>query len=489
MSQPANVAVYIDANLSYPKENFDPPETYPEYPHRHLKPNLANKVYPAIRQIFRQLKLDEANYGTPEWNPLGESIHRGDKVVIKPNFVTHQHPGGQQHLKATITNASFLRTVLDYAIIAAGPEGRIDVVDGPLDMADLKQALEVTGADRMFEDLRTNKGLNIPIIDLRKWSIHWEGGNVLRFDLPGDPRGYVTADLCGDSELLREVNASIIDKYRSTASFFQKNRMQEWHNTEHNYYSFSKTVMEADVFINLPKMKTHKKGGVTLCLKNIVGVTDAKDTLPHHRVGSPFQGGDEFPDGSSSRMKLKAFLVDKIFSNPQGLAAYKLIKPLYNRLRSAGLYGRIDQRDRGEWYGNDTIWRTVLDLNKVLLYADGEGKLHETRQRRYFSLVDGIVAGEHNGPLRPTAVDCGCLVAGSDPVAVDLACVRLMGLDWQKIPTYAHVKNINRYRIGSCDTEKIQICANDPAYNDIFASSKQIFSFKVPDGWTGAIEL
>ena len=48
----------------------------------------------------------------------------------------------------------------------------------------------------------------------------------------------------------------------------------------------------------------------------------------------------------------------------------------------------------GSWHGNDTIWRAVVDLNKILLYADGEGVMRDTPQRRYYAIVDGVVAGE-----------------------------------------------------------------------------------------------
>lgn len=50
----------------------------------------------------------------------------------------------------------------------------------------------------------------------------------------------------------------------------------------------------ADVFINLPKMKVHKKTGVTLSLKNLVGINADKNWLPHYSGGSPRNGGDQF---------------------------------------------------------------------------------------------------------------------------------------------------------------------------------------------------
>jgi len=42
-------------------------------------------------------------------------------------------------------------------------------------------------------------------------------------------------------------------------------------------------------------------------------------------------------------------------------------------------------------FGNDVLWRTLADLNKLILYADSEGVLQGARQRRYLAVVDGIV--------------------------------------------------------------------------------------------------
>ena len=41
---------------------------------------------------------------------------------------------------------------------------------------------------------------------------------------------------------------------------------------------------EADVVLNLPKLKAHAKAGITGAMKNIVGLNGDKNFLPHHRV-------------------------------------------------------------------------------------------------------------------------------------------------------------------------------------------------------------
>ena len=50
-----------------------------------------------------------------------------------------------------------------------------------------------------------------------------------------------------------------------------------------------------------------------------------------------------------------------------------------------------------------------------------------------FTLVDGIVGMEGNGPIQGTPRAAGVIVAGASPVAVDATCCRIMGLDPAKI--------------------------------------------------------
>jgi len=52
---------------------------------------------------------------------------------------------------------------------------------------------------------------------------------------------------------------------------------------------------------------------------------------------------------------------------------------------------------------------------------------------KQFAIVDGIVGMEGNGPIQGTPRRAGVLVAGSDVVAVDATCCRIMGIDPKKI--------------------------------------------------------
>jgi hypothetical protein len=56
----------------------------------------------------------------------------------------------------------------------------------------------------------------------------------------------------------------------------------------------------------------------------------------------------------------------------------------------------------GSWSGNDTIWRSTLDLHHLVLHTDRHGRLHDQPQRRELALIDGIIGGEGEGPLAST---------------------------------------------------------------------------------------
>jgi Domain of unknown function (DUF362) len=98
-----------------------------------------------------------------------------------------------------------------------------------------------------------------------------------------------------------------------------------------------------------------------------------------------------------------------------------------------------DHIRNGNWYGNDTLWRTILDLNKILFYGRSDGSIVDSgpHAKRYISLIDGIVAGQGNGPESPDPVAARLIIGGTSPVSVDCAAARLMGFDYRRIPSLA----------------------------------------------------
>jgi hypothetical protein len=235
--------------------------------------------------------------------------------------------------------------------------------------------------------------------------------------------------------------------------------------------------MDADLFINLPKLKTHKKVGVTLSLKNLVGINGDKNFLPHFSIGTPDQGGDELPDSSAiNKFQSKVISAFKGAVRRSG-AATRLWAPAAKR---AGyrIFGSSEKSVRsGNWHGNDTTWRMTLDLNKALFHFDGEGK-RRRKPLKYLSIVDGIVAGEGNGPMEADSKPCGVLVAGFNPVAVDFVTIALMGFDWQKVASVREAFNIADLPLADFSPEDIEIL---PGLGEPFV-------FRPHFGWVGHIE-
>jgi hypothetical protein len=259
----------------------------------------------------------------------------------------------------------------------------------------------------------------------------------------------------------------------------------------------SRSVLEADAVICVPKLKTHSKTGLTVCLKNMVGIIGSKDCLPHHRLGKTNQGGDEFPANYPTSWELSGRAHDML----QGRVPVPVWR-LLRRMAGAWLGAGTPQNEAekissfypsGGWHGNDTIWRTVDDLNRILFsYCAVKGAFQPQQQRRYFALVDGIVSMEGNGPLRGTPRSTGVIIGGDDPLAVDVTAATLMGFDWQRIRLLSGIVATLRapkYSAFNGDLATLELLSNVPAWNSVDALRREHYSFRAPNGWRRSVEI
>jgi uncharacterized protein (DUF362 family) len=434
-----------------------------------------NPVYEMVESVFRGLGYDAARAGTPEWNPLGAIIEPGDRVLLKPNFVTsknfEEHLRGEK-LACSSTHGSVLRPIIDYALRACGPSGKVTIVDTPVEGCNLEEVVEGLGVRALLDFYRA-RGTRIDFVDLRhfrvvphlalddarKWGRSWNLGLLLRERLPGDPLGYTVVDL-GERSWFDEV------RRRGERFCFHRSHKHTpvpHHSRGRQEYSIPRTVLDADVVINLPKLKTHKKSGVTLALKSCIGLTNEKYWLPHYTEGTVAEDGDEFPTRPPLRVRaenqLQRFPLPPPFGDHSLIArAHKLAE---GRSQNGFLHGFIME---GSWEGNDTIWRTVLDLNRILFYADRDGRLRDQPQRRVLAIVDGIIAGEGEGPLASTPRPAGLLIAGTDPVLVDVACARAMGYDEKRLKMIAGgLARLGAPLLPSSDLERLRVVLDGPA--------------------------
>src|SRR5262249_15686205 len=139
------------------------------------------------------------------------------------------------------------------------------------------------------------------------------------------------------------------------------------------------SVLSADVVINLPKLKTHRKAGLTAAMKNLVGINGSKDWLPHHAAGSSPNGDEYLRRGA--RKAIMSALRDRI-EGRRSARARQAMHWVERAVRATGRVWRFpDPYWEGSWHGNDTLWRMVHDLHRILFCADASGALHPVPQR------------------------------------------------------------------------------------------------------------
>jgi uncharacterized protein (DUF362 family) len=492
----AKVVVFDCQRYDYPsKAPFHPPEEYPEYPFKGDGLDTDNYVYASMREILKVLGWDRDNFGTTRWNPLGRLIKPGDNVVIKPNLVISEHKLGERGLLASVAHGAILRPLIDYAYIANQGKGSITICDSPIKEVDFHRITDLIGAGEIVRFYATVPGAKVHLLDLRDVQVDRDRTGVMtrQHALPGDPKGYTIVDL-GANSLFSEIER-YTSLLRSTANVYEQT-IQEAHSAGRHLYSISNTVLEADVVINLAKLKTHCKTGVTLSLKNMVGITNEKRWLPHHRIGSPQRGGDTYPNQAPIYRKLHEHITDKLRAHRHGKAGFKLLYPALSSmlLRILHRWDRVFHPQRfsfdwgdGDWYGNDTVWRMVLDLNMIVQYANRQGVMCNTRQRHSFAVVDGILGGHRYGPLHPEPVESGILLAGLDPPAVDIVACRLMGFDPFKIPLLRNL-NCTPYSLGVSDETRIDVVSNSERWLQWMDDAFVGLGFQPSGGWCGHVE-
>ena len=412
-------------------------------------------------------------------------VRPGDRVVLKPNWVKEhdeRHPGPAQW-EHVVTHPAVIEAVIRWVAGRLNGDGSIVVCDAPQTDSSFSTLSAYCGLDEMIERCRAVfPGPKIELLDLRPEEWHAvDGVTVSKTQLPGDPLGDTFVALNEASEFV-----GFSGNGQLYGASFNMDETNERHRGERHEYMLCRTPMDADVFINLPKLKTHKKVGLTCALKNLVGINANKNWLPHHTEGTPDQGGDQFPT-ATTKAKLEHSWMGR---------AKRLVygKPLLSRmlvpLKKVGrlFFGDTQKVVRsGNWHGNDTCWRMVLDLNKCLFDFDGGGQ-PRSKPIRYLAVVDGIVGGEGNGPMAPDRKPCGTIIAGTHPAAVDMTAAMVMGFDWEKLRLLKNSFSMKERSFVSFQPGDIQVASNKPEWDGPLGQATDWFEFAPHFGWTGAIE-
>ncbi len=471
---------YFDPSINYPREApFSPSERYEEYPFADSL-SSKNEIYAAIRDLFKNVGLDKENFGTSKWNPLGEYIKPGNTVLLKPNLVNDKNPAEDDYIRGLdclITHPSIVRCIFDYVYIALNGEGKIIIADAPIQDCLFKDLLQKTGYEKLFNYVENLSNSTILV-------------------QTGDLRG--TVKIKENNTIVQKANDSVlaegilVDLGRN--SYFSETRNKKglrvtnyWggdtasHHTElKNEYLISKAILDSDVIISIPKPKTHRIAGYTAALKNTIGMNTKKEYLPHHQSGFC---GDEFTGKHLFVKRCNSFVNDV-----RTYALKENIHWLYhisNELgRKTGRY--LDSREKnrykfGMWYGNDTIWRTILDVNHAVMYANSIGAICSELQRKIIYFGDMIVCGEAEGPLRPSYKKVGGILFAEDAVLFDRIVVKLMGYDYTKFPVLTKAEKDELLK--TKDFDKLLVSSNEPCFSGNILDINRTFEFVPSSGW------
>lgn len=447
------VSIYRGEAREYPIHPFHPPKIYPELERISDRTDETNRVYDTVRNALISYGFDKENQGTSWWNPFRELVKPKQTVVIKPNFVQGRHKEGIEGTYAMITHASVIRPIIDYVLLATG-RCNIIICDAPQPTSDWEYICEASGIRELVRYYKEKHQINIKLIDTRFEIIPRNEQGIIQPNKSikklRDPKGYAIVDLGTKSELI-----PVIHNSKLTITGYSQGSVAKHHNPQTNRYCISQTVLNADLFINVPKLKTHRKAGLTVAMKNLIGINTDKSWIAHHREGGIDKGGDEYP-----KLKLYPWLVShtygRLIQSRLGVKLLSLIKPVYAKTKGKGKR----QIEEGSWWGNDTIWRCIKDINNILFYANKKGEIKTEQQRNYLCVVDGIIAGEKEGPLEPTPKPVGVVMVGENPVAVDYAGAWLMNFDWKKIPSIREGFNNISFILAKSRPEDVDIISN-----------------------------
>lgn len=450
---------------------------------RYSSPESIERVVAACLQLAG---LDSARAGTPGWNPLRGLVNPGETVLLKPNWVKADHATNPDAWPALVTHTTVVEALAKLVFQALDGRGMVIVADAPQTDSSFSLLRERLGLDA-FAERFLRQGLDLRILDLRReeW-LNRDGVVIERKRLPGDPAGYVAFDLGGSSEFAPHDGAG-----RYYGADYDTGEVNRRHQGGRHQYLLARTAIQADVVFSLPKLKTHKKTGITASLKNLVGVNGDKNWLPHHTDWSWSAKGDERPNWNWQSWIERA--------GARGWRNWSRITPFgsphrWARRGAESVFGTTDEVVRsGNWHGNDTCWRMCLDLNKLIFYGNADGSLRPSdpsSRRRYFVLADAIVAGSGNGPMTPVPIHCGMLLFGEHPASVDAAAATLMGFDPERIPLVRRAFCCNEYPLTEWGWRAVELVSNQAHWNRQVDSidPDRTFHFEPHFGWKGHIE-
>jgi len=131
------------------------------------------------------------------------------------------------------------------------------------------------------------------------------------------------------------------------------------------------------------------------------------------------------------------------------LPKFKAHKQLLATFAVKNMFGCVSGKRKALWHftkgGNpDDFCELLIDIYRFLNPA--------------LTIIDGVVAMDGPGPIRGRTRPLGWLIGGTDPIACEIICARLINTNPQNIPIIRTAKQIG---FGCSDPAKIEIAGDD----------------------------
>jgi len=383
------------------------------------------------------------------------------KILLKPNWVRHSlQPQDEICLR---TNNNFLLSLI-HILLEQKPDSII-IGDAPLQGCDWDKMHDKEFI-QSIQSLSQEFDISVKIADFRRVTLDLANNTLTTERRPLSD--YLIFDL-GTESLLEPISSK---KKNFRVTCYNPDRLAESHTKGIHKYCITKELFNADVVISLPKLKTHQKTGITGALKNLVGINGDKDFLPHHRRGGVKNGGDCYPDKHPLRLLSEIFL--DTANRHIGKKQYRFWQHFSDIFWQLSKPQAVHQLTAG-WYGNDTSWRMVMDLNKIAVYGKSDGTISKDPQRILYSLCDGIIGGQGNGPLYPEPLELGVIIFSDNSALADIITGTLMDFDINKIALLKNAKQM-------LDRENTTITLNN-GITTLSNLSDYSISTLPPPGW------
>ncbi|HEX8131696.1 MAG TPA: DUF362 domain-containing protein [Pyrinomonadaceae bacterium] len=436
----------------------------------------TDEISDALLRLARELGWGDGEAG----GAFAKLIPPGARVLVKPNFVTHVNQGAGG-IEPLVTHPSLVRAVVETVLKTGAAE--VSVGDAPIQGCDFAALLNATKLDEWSAKLMRRESRFRGIGDFRRTIAVFKDGVRTASENLRDESEFVLFDL-GRESLLEPITDES-GAFRVTC--YDPRLMRRTHAPGRHQYLVARAVLDADVVINLPKLKTHKKAGITCALKNLIGINGNKEFLPHHRIGGASFGGDCYPGANPLKRSLE-FVLDRENSTARP-ALGKVWRGLGVQLERAARLAGDSLGVEGSWSGNDTVWRTALDLNRVILYGQPDATFRDAPARLVVHVADAVVAGQGDGPLAPEALPMGLLIGAGNAAALDWVGAHLLGYDPARVSIAREAFGRFRWPLTTFAHEGVRLCGDlgEGAADELLgASCAPLFQVKHPAGWRDA---